>query len=206
VRVLRYALTPSPVLFDFVANWDRAEASIARAGASQPCRLRRGGMPRGGGLGRGVLMPVPDRFECDPARPELFVGPVVLEDLDNRARYCLWQHPQQGDAPVTLSFHDVPLGEELLFYAGIYYEHERMRQGGPIDATIAIDGVARAQFHHQDGDGFRSLRLLTAGLGKERGEVSVSVRAHDPENRSFCWTASTRRGPRAPMAERSPQP
>jgi hypothetical protein len=206
VRVLRYALAPSPVLFDFVAAWAHGEASITRGGNAQPCRLRHGGVARGGGLGRGVLMPVPDRFECDPARPQLFVGPVVLEDLDNRARSCLWQHPQ-GDEPVSMTFHDVPLGDELLFYAGIYYEHERMREGGPIDATIAIDGVVRATFHHEHGDGFRSLRLLTASLGKERGDVTVAVRAHAPARRSFCWSATTRRGPPVPpAAHRSSQP
>ena len=191
VRVLRYALPRSRVLFDFVSAWPSAEASIERAGKPEPCPMRGGGVPRGGGLGRAVLMPVTQRFECDARTPWLFVSEVVLEDLDNRPRHCLWQHPQ-GDAPITLTFRDVPLGDELVFYAGIYYEHERMREGGPIFATISIDGQPRAQFEHRDGDGFRSLRVPTIAGGKPRGDVSVAVRAPEPRARSFCWAATTR--------------
>jgi hypothetical protein len=195
VRVLRYALPKSPVLFDFVAAWPTAEASIERAGKLEPCPLRTGGVPRGGGLGRGVLMPVARRFECDARVPWLFISDVVLEDLDNRPRHCLWQHPQ-GAAPITLTFRDVPLGDELVFHAGIYYEHERMREGGPVEASIVIDGQLRATFHHTDGDGFRSLRVATREVGKPRADVSVSVRAPEPRARSFCWAATTRAGAR----------
>lgn len=191
VRVLRYALGKSPVLYDFASHWSSAQASLTRGGQERACRLLGGGIPRGGGLGRGVLMPIRDRFECDPRQPELFIGPVVLEDLDNQPRHCIWQHPQ-GDEPVSLSFHDVPFGAELVFYAGIYYEHERMRSGGPIAATLSIDGSARAAFEHRDGDGWKRLRVDTRELAGKRGEVRVDVRAPDPAQRSFCWSASTR--------------
>lgn len=191
VEVLRYAPRKQPVLFDFVAAWERAEASIVRDGASKPCPLRTGGVARGGGLGKGVLMPVSKRFECDPRVPWLFISDVVLEDLDNRPHHCIWQHPQ-GDEPVQLTFRDVPLGDALIFYGGIYYEHERMRQGGPVEATISVDGQVLGRFKHEDGDGYRALRLDTRALGKARGEVTVAVRAHDPQARSFCWAASTR--------------
>lgn len=193
VSVLRYALPKEPVLFDFVASWQSAKASIVREGAAKPCPLRSGGSPRGGGLGKGVLMPVNKRFECDARVPWLFISDVVLEGLDNEPRHCIWQHPQ-GDEPVQLTFQDVPLGASLEFYAGIYYEHERMREGGPISATIAIDGQVLGQFEHHDGDGFRSLQLDTSKLGKQRAEVTVSVRAPEPRARSFCWAASTRGG------------
>jgi hypothetical protein len=191
VQVLRYALPEQPVLFDFVASWQSAEASIVRDGAAKACPLRSTGTPRGGGLGKGVLMPVGKRFECDPRVPWLFVADVVLEDLDNQPRHCIWQHPQ-GDEPVQLTFHAVPLGAALVFYGGIYYEHERMREGGPIEATIAIDGQVLGEFKHVDGDGFRALRIDTRSLNKSTAEVTVSVRAHDPKARSFCWAASTR--------------
>jgi hypothetical protein len=189
VRVLRYELPKSPVLFDFVSAWRSASVTRSQAGSERPCSLRRGGVPRGGGLGRGVIWPLRERFDCDAARPQLFVGPVVMEDLGNAPHHCLWQFPQ-GDDPITVTFHDVPLGEELIFYAGIYYEHERMRRGGPVTATISVDGTALARFDHRDGDGWGKLRVLTAGLGKTRGEVSVAVRASDPTDRSFCWARS----------------
>lgn len=191
VEVLRYVLPKQQVLFDFVAAWQAAEASIVRDGAAKPCPLRSSGSPRGGGLGKGVLMPVSKRFECDPRVPWLFISDVVLEDLDNRPRHCIWQHPQ-GAEPVQLTYRAVPLGAALVFYGGIYYEHERMRQGGPIEATIAIDGQVLGQFKHQDGDGFRALRIDTSALGKTNADVTVSVRAPDPKARSFCWAATTR--------------
>jgi hypothetical protein len=191
VEVLRYALPKEQVLFDFVTSWQSAKASIVRDGAAKPCPLRSSGTPRGGGLGKGVLMPVSKRFECDARVPFLFISDVVLEDLDNHPRHCIWQHPQ-GAEPVQLTFPSVPLGAQLVFYAGIYYEHERMREGGPIEATIAIDGQVLGQFKHQDGDGFRALRIDTSALGKTSGEVTVAVRADDPRARSFCWAASTR--------------
>jgi hypothetical protein len=198
VRVLRWDLGASPVLFDFVRGYNTARATITRAGSVQNCPLRHGGVPRGGGLGKGALFPLRDRFDCDRAQAELSIGPVVLEDLDNRPHACLWQHPQ-GEDPIELTFPAVPLGEELVFYAGIYYEHERMRQGGPIEALISIAGQVRGRFVHRDGDGWRALRLPTAGLGPN-AEVRVSVRAPDPRGRSFCWAASTRH------ADARPQP
>jgi hypothetical protein len=199
VTVLRYALPKEDVLFDFVSAWPQAEASIVRDGAAKACPLRTGGSPRGGGLGRAVLMPVGKRFECDGRAPHLFMADVVLEDLNNQPRHCIWQHPQ-GPDPVQLTFRDVPLGAALVFYAGIYYEHERMREGGPIEATISIDGQVQGRFQHVDGDGFRSLRIDTRALGKASGNVSVAVTAADPRARSFCWTASTR-GPRVAGAQ-----
>jgi hypothetical protein len=196
VQVLRYRLAKSAVLFDFVAQWPKAQASLVHDGASQACPLRTGGVPRGGGLGRGVLMPVAKRFECDAHRPWLFVSDVVLEDLDNRPRHCIWQHPQ-GEEPVVLRFDDVPLGAALVFYGGIYYEHERMREGGPIEAIISVDDVPLATFQHHDGDGFRALRIDTSKLGKATGNVSVAVRAPEPKSRSFCWAATTHSAPGA---------
>jgi len=93
----------------------------------------------------------------------------------------------------------------LVFYAGIYYEHERMREGGPIEATISIAGQARGRFVHRDGDGWRKLRVDTTGLGPS-GEVRVSVRAPDPRGRSFCWAGSTRSGHGSDRAGTEPQP
>lgn len=192
VQVLLYRLPQRErVLFDFVQSWSEADARIERAGAAQACPLRSNGVPRGGGLGKGVLMPIAKRFECDARVPWLFIGSVVLEGLENEPHHCIWQHPQGVD-PVTLTFADVPLGSELRFQGGIYYEHERMRQGAPIDVSISIDGQERAQFRHVDGDGFRSIRVPTGAAADSRGTVSIAVRSSEPRARSFCWSADTR--------------
>jgi hypothetical protein len=191
VRVLRFSLAKSPVLFDLVSAWSNAEASLTRADAQQICPLRSDGVPRGGGLGKGVLAPLRERFECDPQRPWLFVAPVVMEDLDNHPRYCVWQHPQ-GDEPITLRYNQVPLGNQLVFYGGLYYEHERMREGGLVEASISIAGAVRAKFTHRDGEGWKRLVVDTRDLSGQRVEMSIAVRARKPQQRSFCWAATTR--------------
>jgi hypothetical protein len=196
VRVLRYRLAQNDdnLLFDFVENWENAAGTRTRAGVSEACPLRTGGFPRGGGLGKAVLMPVRKRLECDARTPWFFIAPVVLEGLDNEPHYCIWQHPM-GPEPVTLTYRDVPLGAELWFMGGLYYEHERMREGAAIDATISIDGQPSAQFHHVDGMGFTSIHIPTSALGKTRATVSVSVQTQDTRGRSFCWAAETRSRP-----------
>jgi hypothetical protein len=192
VRVTRYPLGKSPVLMDFVQNLPAAEVSLVRNGIDHRCPRRTGGVPRGGGLGRPVLMPIPERFECDAGRPWLFVGSIVMEDLSNTPRYCVWQHPQ-GDEPVSVRFADVPLGDELVFYGGVYYEHERMREGGPIQVDVSINGRRRGGMTHRDGEGWRRIVMPSGTDAEPRGEVRIDVRAHNPDKRSFCWAASTRR-------------
>jgi hypothetical protein len=137
-----------------------------------------------------VLYPLAERLQCDGPRPWLFVAPVVMEDLDLQPRHCIWQHAAGRD-PVTLSFEDVPLGEALVFYGGLYYEHERMRDGGPVKVDVFIDGALRASMQHRDGDGWKRMHIATPGL-RERGTVRVEVSADKPHKRSFCWAASTR--------------
>jgi hypothetical protein len=192
VRVQRFGLGKSRVLFDFWRSWSSAAASLTRQGVEQSCSLRSGGVPRGGGLGKGVLLPLRQRFECDPEQSWLSMGPVVMEDLDNTPRACIWQHPR-GEEPVTLRYANVPLGDQLVFYAGLYYEHERMRQGGAIEASLSIAGKQRALFRHRDGEGWKRWLVDTRDLAGQSREVSVAVRAQQPYQRSFCWTASTRR-------------
>jgi hypothetical protein len=203
VRVLRYKLGKSSVLMDFVQTLPSAEVNIARNGGVQRCPRRTGGVPRGGGLGRPVLMPIAERFECDAGRPWLFVGSIVMEDLSNTPRYCVWQHPQ-GDEPISVRFEDVPLGDELVFYGGVYYEHERMREGGPIQVDISIDGRRRGGMTHRDGDGWQRIAMPSGTPTAQRGEVRIDVRAKAPDKRSFCWSASTRRKPAAVSGVREP--
>jgi hypothetical protein len=192
LRVLRWKLGKSRLLMDFVQNLPAAEVSMLRNGSELRCPRRTGGLPRGGGLGRPVLMPIAERFECDARQPWLFVGSIVMEDLSNAPRFCVWQHPQ-GDDPIRVRFDDVPLGDELVFYGGVYYEHERMREGGPIEVDISIDGQRRGGMTHHDGDGWRREVISSGSSEGQRGRVQIDVRAANTDKRSFCWAASTRR-------------
>lgn len=193
VRVLRYSLGKRRVLSDLVQALPSAEVTIWQNGAPETCPRRSGGVPRGGALGRPVLMPVPERFECDPRRPWLFVASVVMEDLSNTPRFCVWQHPQ-GQDPISVRFTDVPLGQELVLYGGVYYEHERMREGGPVQLDVYIDGRRRGGMTHRDGEGFRRVVMQSGTSADQRGEVRIEVRAQNPDRRSFCWSATTRAG------------
>ncbi len=193
VRLLRYGLGKSPVRFDFVDQLPAAHVALE----GRDCPYRKGGVPRGGGLGKGVLYPLSERFDCDPRRPWLFVGRVVMEDLDVKPRRCIWQHAA-GDAPVSTTFDDVPLGDELILYAGLYYEHERMRDGGPVRVDVFVNGQRRMSMVHHDGEGFRRMRVATGAVGDpERGQVRIDVTAPAPDRRSLCWAASTRTTPPA---------
>lgn len=190
VRVRRWDLGPSPVRADLVARLDGAQVTLG----DRPCPRRTDARLPPGGLGAGP-MPPRDRFVCDPGRPWLWVGETVTEDLDLAPRRCVWQHPA-GEEPVRVALPDVPLGDRLVLYAGLYYEHERMRTGGPVHVRLLLDGRPLAALVHRDGDGWKRLEAATPGRDGTRGRLTVEVTAPDPHLRSLCWAGSTRAGPR----------
>jgi hypothetical protein len=189
VRVLRWDLGPSRVRYDFVRELPAAEVRwLSHKGAGR-CEYRSRGLPRGGGLGNGVLAPR-RRFGCEAGVRAGWVAPVVMEDLDLQPRYCVY-HPPANRERIQVAFRDVPLGDHLQLYAGLYYEHERMRQGGPIALRVQIDGRDAGVLTHRDGDGWKPLTIATGG---GRGDVVFEVSAPEPRRRHFCWAASTRAG------------
>jgi hypothetical protein len=194
VRVLRWELGPSPVRYAFIEHVHDAEVSVVRHGEPRSCPFGRHSAPAGGGLGVGVLPPV-ERFGC-PGRSGSWVAPVVLEDLDLSPRHCIYA-PPPGPEPLRVTFRDVPLAARIVFYGGLYYEHERMREGGPVLARVLVDGREVGRMTHRDGDGWKRLILPTGG---GRGSVTVEVSAPSPVRRSFCFSASVR----ADDARRSP--
>lgn len=190
VELLRWDLLQSTVLYDLTKEIKNAEVSIVRRGVENRCPLLRLGPPSGGGLGQGVLAPR-ERFVCDSARPWLWVAPVVIEDLDLKPRYCIWQHPA-GREPIRVTFRNAPLGKTIRFYAGLYYEDERYRKGGPVYATIRVNGEKVAEMVHRDGDGYKALTASTRKPTdkRETGVISIDVTAPQTHKRSFCWAAS----------------
>lgn len=186
----RYDLGPSPVLFDFVANHRAAEVDIA--GVDCPWSRRR---PEGGGLWRGQLWPH-ERFQCAEST-WTFVGETVVEDLDLQGHRCLWQHPPANNAWISSTWEDVPLGERIVLHADLYYQHERMCEGGPVELRVEVNGREVGRMIHRDCEGWKSIEIDPDPLhtGRERGDVRVSVRAADPHLRTICWAGSSR-GPR----------
>lgn len=191
VRVMRWQLDPPSVTFDFVEHVRQAEVSWQRRDGERICPWNRFARPRGGGLGFGVLDPV-ERFACESRRGGPWVAPVVMEDLDLVPRHCVRQAPTGPDTPVRVRYRDVPLGERIVFHGGLYYEDERMRQGGPVVARIRLDGEVVGTLTHVDGDGWKRLALQTPGRAQSRGEVAIEVTAPRPQKRGFCWAASVR--------------
>jgi hypothetical protein len=188
VRVLRWSLGPSPVLYDFVEHVPGAQVTAFDRGQAQACTFRQYPPPRGGGLGLGVLPPVA-RFGCE--RRASYVAPVVMEDLENVPHRCVLQ-PPTGSEALRVAFADVPLGRRIVLYAGIYYEHERMREGADVALRVLIDGREAGRMQHADGDGWKRLELSTT---PGRAEVAFEVTTRNPHNRTFCWAATTRSSP-----------
>jgi hypothetical protein len=190
VRVLRWDLGPSRVRYDFVRELPGARVSWVHKQRGGPCDYRPRAPSRGGGLGRGVFAPAL-RFGCEGGMRDGWVAPIVMEDLSLAPRHCVY-HPPGRRERIRVAFADVPLGDRLQLYAGLYYEHERMREGRPIALHVAIDGAPAATLVHRDGDGWKPLTVRTRG---GRGEVAFEVSSDERRRRHFCWAATTREGP-----------
>lgn len=199
VRVERWDLGASPVRFHFLRDLRRAQASYVAGGVERPCGWRSTGEPFGGGLGAGALTPA-ERFVCDGAPGWVWIGPTVVEDLDLEPRACVWQHPT-GDEPVRLRYDEVPLGERIVLYTGLYYEDERMRELGPYTVRVLVNEREVGRVEHRDGDGWKRVEMMTrtreqaAARPDERGRVTFETTSPRPDRRRACWTATVRAGP-----------
>lgn len=194
VTILRWDLEPGGVLYDFTEHVRDAQVTMVQGDSEVPCPWSSSGRPRGGGLGAGPVTPA-ERHQCDPRRGWLWVGTTIQDDLDLQPRYCIWQHPA-GPQPIRALFRDVPLGDELVLDADIYYEHERMEEHGPVEIAVTVGGREIGRMVHRDGDGWKRMVARTTGIGPsprpERGDVAIEVSAPNPDLRSLCWAATTR--------------
>lgn len=191
VRVERWDLASARVLYDLVEHVGEAEVVRIEAGAERACRWQSGGRPSGGGLGQGPITPA-ERHVCDPSRPWLWVGATVEEDLEMLPRRCVWQHPQ-GPEPVRATYRDVPLGVRLVLHAGLWWEHERTMDGGPVDVVVRVEGEEIGRLRHQDGDGWAGIEAaIPEALRGGRGTIDIEVSSPSPHLRTLCWAASTR--------------
>lgn len=193
VRVRRWDIDSDPVLYDLVRHVPEAHVTMDPAGSNERCRWVSRPDPKGGGLFAGPAVPA-QRFVCDPRRPWLWVAPTVIEDLKLQPRYCVWQHPS-GPEPIRVRFSDVPLGHELVLHAGLYYDHERRKTGGPVHLTVRIDDETAGQMTHRDGEGWKRSVIQTQTLAsapENTAQVSIDVSAPNPQLRTLCWSAFTR--------------
>ncbi len=198
VTVRRWDLGASTVRYNFVDNIRAATVEHFVDGAPQLCRWRRAGMSRHTGLAQGHIIPA-ERFVCGPGIP--WVGTTVMEGLDYRPHYCIYQHPK-GPEPMRATFRNIPLGERIVIYGGLYNRHEREGIGAPITARVRVGGEQMGALIHRDLEGWTSAVIPTRSAAEAaadpdaRGDVSIDVVAPNAGYRSFCWTATVRAGQR----------
>lgn len=203
LSVRTWDLGKPTVVFDFVSEIEHATVQLLETTPPKDCRLQRTRSPQAGGVLRGAAMPYGKRVHhCDSQRPWLWVGPTVVEDLDQRARRCIWHHPA-GPAPIRVTYPNVPRGDRLVFYGGLYYDHERVGGGAPVEMTVWIDGKPLGQMQHRAGDGWKRMEVATgfdasasSGEGTSTMRVEIDVTSEAPHYRTFCWNGNVRSGRR----------
>lgn len=193
VRVERWQLPPSTVLYDLVEHVDEGRAAIVEDGQEQSCPLRTQAVLGGVGLDRGPIKPG-SIFACDPRRDWLWIGATVFEDSEHRARRCVWQHPA-GHDPIRVTLPDVPLGDRIVLYGGLHRDQAFDDHRGTVHVSVSVDGEPVGELNHPAGPGWSRMeaRTQSAGARRERGAVTIDVTADDPEWRHFCWSATTQR-------------
>jgi hypothetical protein len=184
VTVERAKLAPSNVVFDLVRALPAADVSVGVGDRERACRLGTFPPGRGGGLGLGAL-PTRERFECGRG---LWVAQVVLEDLHLQPRYCVRQPPAPGGI-TRVRIPNVPLANRFVFYGGLYYEDERMRERPDVHVRVLANDHQLLAMTHHDGDGWKKLEAPTpAG----NADLTIEVTSPTPDKRTLCWSATTR--------------
>lgn len=210
VRVERWPLPAPRVVYDFTEHVASAHAFRRDGGASTEtaCRLvaTRGGAP--GGLQAGPQS-TPNHFECGSySEPWLWVGATVNEDLELRPRRSIYQHPAEGGT-ISLVFDDVPLGDAIVLYSGVWWEFERSRDGAPITMVIrlasptegGIDWEEIGRGVHHDGDGWARMEAAIPEARRGgRGSVRFEVTTTGAYHRTYSWHATMRGDRSAPVA------
>jgi len=201
VRLARWDLPAPSMLYDFTDHVATAHAFRRNGeGGETDCRMIESRGPAPGGLPAGPQT-TPHHFECGSyGEPWLWVGATVNEDLELRPRRSIYQHPVEGGV-IALAFDDVPLGDSIVLYSGVWWEFERTRDGAPITMVIRLDGEEIGRGVHHDGDGWARMEAAIpddrrGGHGSIRFEVTTTGAYH----RSYSWQA-TMRGARPSVAE-----
>ncbi len=193
IRVERWELPPPRVIYDFTDHVASAHA-LRRDGDAPETECQaiasRGSAP--GGLSAGPQT-TEHHFECGSyAEPWLWVGATVNEDLELRPRRSVYQHPVEGGT-IALAFDDVPLGDSIVVYSGLWWEFERTRDGSPITLVIRLDGDEIGRGVHRDGDGWARMEAEIPDARRgSHGTLRFEVTAEGAYHRSYSWQATMR--------------
>lgn len=188
VTLARYALPEPTAVLDLVETLPKARVERVTAGGPRSCPYREGVPDAGGRLGAGTVAPSA-RFHCGAGRDGM-VAAVVIEDLELAPRYCVW-HPALNGRTLRVRFPDVRLADELVIYAGLYYEHERHGEHPPVTLRVRLDGEELAHWVHRDGAGFQRWTVPTRS--GQSGSLEFETDSARRKHPGFCWHASLHR-------------
>jgi len=95
--------------------------------------------------------------------------------------------------PTTYEWHEAPLGETLVVYAGLHDYYARKSADGVVDFRVDIDGVPNLTARVGNDDGWRRFTVDTHALAGTRHSVSFRIWAANPAWRNFGFHAEARR-------------
>ena len=188
VWVRRWDLKEPDIVYDFTRHILDRRAEYEKDGSKIPCILKKS--HRGnGGLFRGPLPPE-ERFICEGRRTWSWIGPTVNEDLDQKPRHCVWQHPL-GKEPLRVIFENVPLGNELRISTGLFYHHDRATKDNQYELRVTVGDNVGQTIVHRDGQGWITKAIDLRSLRNRANTCSSYRRNHcrsiQPQKCVLAW-------------------
>jgi len=165
----------------------RLSVEASTGEGSETCAFVEEARVTSGGLGGPVTAPA-RRFQCG-SDPRVFVGVTAVDGPDYRPRLCLHARPPRGGR-LSLTFHDVPVGNALVGYAGSSFLLGRSSSAS-VEVLLRVAGsTSRRRF--RDADGFRRFEVETSAHAGHTAEVVFDVTAPLARDADFCLTWETR--------------
>jgi hypothetical protein len=172
LTVRRYQREPAHVLFDFVADWNRASVSRNLGGGQV-----------------NFCNPLGDRFQC-PDVPGSPIKPDLLE-IDTTPRWALGV-PMVGSATTAMEYDRVPLGRELVVGVGLHNVWLRKAAKGTVTVRVLVAGRELGRLQAGSMTGWTLRKLDTAGLAGQTATVRFEITADDPNSRHLGLAAEAR--------------
>lgn len=180
---------PLFVLTEHAAPPDLTVSERGESGESAPCRY--GTRPPSSSSGLLARPAFPrQRFSCGPAEAD-FVGTTIIDDQNYRARRCLWANPAPGGL-LTLTFANVPIGEELYGYVGFSFFRFRDHGWPPVSLSFAIDGTGLGSHSHLPESGWQRFQFPTGQFRGQSHQVRLEIFGADKRELELCFYAATR--------------
>jgi hypothetical protein len=154
----------------------RAHVLVRMADGDQPCRYD----PRAQHHNCG------DQF----GEPWVYVGPILLTDMEQQPRQCLWSHPTER-GPIVVTFDGVPTGRRLTVHTALSYVGGRDMDKKPVHMEVDVDGQTVGTTIQSDGEPWKSWDFAVP-RGAESRTVQFRVHTEFQGMRHYCFDAAMR--------------